>query len=181
MGHADPQHRGQRGQFIQPRVLKIPGHKTKQTAQHKTDQGGQQGQAQGVAHRLHHLAEHRPVAGDRSAQITLHRTPHPRHKLFRVRAVEAVELFHFGLQLSRSVGWQDGHQGVARCQVHQGKTHQSHTQHDGQGVDQASPQKAKHPIAPEETKPRAASPWPSKKPTGMGTQCPCRQPMGAFS
>ena len=146
--NADPQHRQQRGKFIEPRVLEIPGHKTKQTAQHKPDQGRQQGEAQGVAHGGHDLRSHRAVAGNRCTQIALQSTPDPGHKLFRVRAVEPVELDQLRLQVGRGVWRQNRHQRITGRQVHQAKTNQRHTQHDGQGINQSPQQKAEHASTP---------------------------------
>ena len=148
MRNADPQYRQQRGKFIQPRVLEIPGHKTKQTAQHKPDQGGQQGEAQSVAHGGHDLRSHRPVAGNGGTQIALQSTPDPGHKLFRVRTIKPVQLNQLRLQVSRGVRRQNRHQRITGCQVHQAKTNQRHPQHDGQGINQSPQQKAEHASTP---------------------------------
>ena len=57
---------------------------------------------------------------------------------------EAVERAQLLLHFGRGIGGQDGDQRIARCEMHQGKAHQSDPQHDGQCVNHTSGQIGKH-------------------------------------
>ncbi|MNL23824.1 hypothetical protein D3C87_1452290 [compost metagenome] len=133
--HADDGNKGR--DAVHHGVPVVASHEAQESAHDKSQQRGQTGQPQRVAHGVEHFGGHGTAAGDRRAQVAMQRAPQPARELFDQRPVKAVELHQLALQIRGSVRRQDGHQRIARRQMDQQETEQRDPHHDGQGVHHA--------------------------------------------